>query len=318
MPVPTAIATRPLVEADLPEAKRIFHLAFGTYLGLPDPMQFCPDRDYVRTRYLADPSAAVAAEMDDQLVGSNFVSHWGNVGFFGPLTVRPDLWDRGIARLMLEPTMDLLAKSGTTHAGLFTFAQSAKHVGLYRKFGFWPRFLTAIMSRPVSLPAPPSGGWARYSEVRPADRPGCLQASRELTHSIYDGLSVEREIQTVDKLQLGETVLLWESSQLAGLAICHCGANTEAGEGACYVKFGAVRSGTGASGRFERLLDACDALAAARNLQRIEAGVNMARHEAFSQMLARGFQTIIQGVAMHRPNEPGYSRSGVFVIDDWR
>jgi len=129
---------------------------------------------------------------------------------------------------------------------------------------------------------------------------------------------VEREIQTVDKLQLGETVLLWERSRLAGLAICHCGPNTEAGEGACYIKFGAVRGGTGASDRFERLLDACDALAAAQNLQRIEAGANMARHEAFTQMQARGFRTVIQGVAMHRPNEPGYSRPGVFVIDDWR
>ena len=38
----------------------------------------------------------------------------------------------------------------TKHAGLFTFAQSAKHVGLYQKFGFWPRFLTMVMSKPIS------------------------------------------------------------------------------------------------------------------------------------------------------------------------
>jgi hypothetical protein len=30
------------------------------------------------------------------------------------------------------------------------------------------------------------------------------------------------------------------------------------------------------------------------------------------------FRTIIQGVAMHRPNAPGYSRSEVYAIDDWR
>ncbi len=35
-------------------------------------------------------------------------------------------------------------------------------------------------------------------------------------------------------------------------------------------------------------------------------------------MLARGFSTDFQGVAMHRPCEPGYSRPGVYVIDDWR
>ena len=32
----------------------------------------------------------------------------------------------------------------------------------------------------------------------------------------------------------------------------------------------------------------------------------------------RGFKTQLQGVTMHRPNEPGYSRAGLFVLDDWR
>ena len=48
------------------------------------------------------------------------------------------------------------------------------------------------------------------------------------------------------------------------------------------------------------------------------AGVNLAREEAYRQMLARGFRTMIQGVTMHRPNEPGYSVPGLFVLDDWR
>jgi hypothetical protein len=40
--------------------------------------------------------------------------------------------------------------------------------------------------------------------------------------------------------------------------------------------------------------------------------------EAYQQILAMGFRTDFQGVEMHRPNEPGYSRPGAFVIDDWR
>ncbi len=33
---------------------------------------------------------------------------------------------------------------------------------------------------------------------------------------------------------------------------------------------------------------------------------------------ARGYRTVIQGVAMHRPNQPAYSRPDVLAIDDWR
>ncbi len=35
-------------------------------------------------------------------------------------------------------------------------------------------------------------------------------------------------------------------------------------------------------------------------------------------MLRRGFRIDILGVTMHRPDEPGYSRPEMFVIDDWR
>jgi hypothetical protein len=48
------------------------------------------------------------------------------------------------------------------------------------------------------------------------------------------------------------------------------------------------------------------------------AGANMGRHEAYRALLARGFRTDIQGVTMHRSNDPGYSQPGVYVIDDWR
>ena len=47
-------------------------------------------------------------------------------------------------------------------------------------------------------------------------------------------------------------------------------------------------------------------------------GTNMGRHKAYRALLARGYRTEIQGVTMHRPNEPGYNRPGVYIIDDWR
>src|SRR5438552_15132082 len=112
------IAIRPLQDADLTEAKRIFHLAFGTFIGLPDPMQFWPDRDYVRTRYYANRSAALAVQVENELIGSTFATNWGSVGFFGPLTIRPDLWDHGVAKKMLQATMEFFEGWGIKHAGL--------------------------------------------------------------------------------------------------------------------------------------------------------------------------------------------------------
>src|SRR3712207_2483167 len=58
-------------------------------------MSFMGDADLVGTRWRAAPDAAFGAYIDGALVGSNFAADWESFGFFGPLTVRPDLWDRG-------------------------------------------------------------------------------------------------------------------------------------------------------------------------------------------------------------------------------
>jgi hypothetical protein len=317
VPKQTGVTMRLLREADLPVADRIIRLAFGTFLGIPDPAAFMGDADYARTRWLADPSAAFGAELAGELVGTNFVTRWGTVGFFGPLTIRPDLWDRGIAQLLLAPTMDLFDRWNIRHAGLFTFASSAKHVSLYQKYEFWPRFLTALME--IQAPAKPGpADWASFSELSSDEKRTCVQACHELTSSIYEGLDVEREIRAVDHQHLGDTVLTWNGNDLAGLAVCHVGPRTEAGTGICYVKFGAVRSGPKAMAEFRQLLVACGQFASARGAVKLVAGMNVARLEAYREMLRAGFRTTTQGVAMHRNGDPGYNRPEVFLIDDWR
>jgi hypothetical protein len=55
------ITIRPLDQHDLPEAERIFRLAFGTFLGLHDPMSFMGDADLVHTRWRAVPAATLGA-----------------------------------------------------------------------------------------------------------------------------------------------------------------------------------------------------------------------------------------------------------------
>jgi ribosomal protein S18 acetylase RimI-like enzyme len=311
------VIIRTLTEKDLPDADRIFRLAFGTWHGLPEPLNFGGDANFCRTRWFIDPSATFAAEVNGELVGSNFAATWGSVGFFGPLTVRPDLWDQGIAQRLLSPTMELFSHRNVSHAGFFTNPDSPKHISLYQKFGFRPRFLTAIMSAPVK-PKGFSSYTTRYSDAKGSERTEILNACRELGNSIFEGLDLEIEIVASTVHGFGDTVLLWDNSKLAGFSVCHCGAGTEAGSDVCYIKFGAVRPGSDAAGNFDHLLDACEALAAEKRLPRLVGGMSTARYQAYEQMLKRGFRINMLGISMHRPNEPGYNRPEVFVIDDWR
>jgi len=324
------VSVRPLERRDLDAADRILRLAFGTFLGLPEPLAFMGDADYVRTRWRADPAAAFAAESGGQLAGSNFAANWGSVGYFGPLTVRPELWDAGVGKRLMEPVLDCFERWGTRHAGLYTFAQSAKHVGLYQRFGFWPGHLTALMGKATGAAAsggaqggapPPGSELLSAVAATGGELDARLAECRELTGAVLDGLDLGTEIRAVKEQGLGDVVLLRDGSRLAGMAVCHAGAGSEAGSGTCYVKFGAVRPGPRAERDFGRLLEACEALAGARGASRLVAGVSTARRGAYRALLGRGFRTESQGVRMHRSgpsDEAPYERPDAFVLDDWR
>ena len=311
------ITVRRLEERDLREADRIFRLAFGTFINLPDPATFAAGRDFVRTRWIADRSSALGAFTGNELAGSNFVARWGSVGFFGPLTVRPDLWNAGVAKRLLQSTLEIFADWQVTHAGLYTFSASVKHVSLYQKFNFWPRYLTLNMTREVRPDRPP-GEYFGYSRLPPTEKQRALEDCRKLTDKIYSGLDVSLEIRSVDEQQLGDTVLLYEDSELAGLAVAHSGAGTEAGPGICYLKFAAIRPGPSAERNFRMLLDQCESFAASQGATKVTGGANAARDKAYRSMLDQGFRIESQGLNMQRGNEIGYNRSDVYLIDDWR
>ena len=187
---------RSLKEVDLDEADRISRIAFGTFLGLLDPGTFYGDADFVRTRFRADPSLSLAAEMYGQLVGSNFVANWGSVGFFGPLTVRPDLWDKGIAKNLLDKTLEIFERVGTKHIGLFTFSHSPKHIHLYQKYDFWPRFLTNVMSKHV-------GSVSKTKEHELRQIGSNIRTSHTTKNQQSSGIAVRSLIQSIRVWILG-------------------------------------------------------------------------------------------------------------------
>lgn len=310
------VRVRALEEDDLDAADHIMRVAFGTFVGLPDPTTMFGDEQTVRTRFRAAPDCAWVAELDGEVVGSVFAARWGTFGSFGPLTTHPDVWDRGIARRLMDPVLAAFDRWELRQAGLFTFPDSPKHVALYQRLGFWPRFLTALTAKPVTGAG---SEYTTFSRVPVRERAGTLEAIRELTNAVFPGLDLDREIQACDAQQIGDTVLVHGGGRLTGAAVCHCGAGSEAGSGACYVKVGAVSPGADAAGRFERLLDACEAFAAAAGLNRLVAGVNTGRLDAYRRMLQRGFRVHRLGVSMLlRPDGPSYDTPAHYVIDDLR
>lgn len=303
---------------DLDAADRVLRLAFGTFRGLADPSATFGDADSVRTRFRAAPEYAWTAELDGDVVGSVFAARWGSFGFFGPLSVHPELWDRGIGGMLLRPVLEAFATWNVRQAGLFTFADSPKHLGLYQKHGFRPGPLTVVAAKETTG-AVAQRSHSLFSDDAESRRDTVLDEIRWLTDQVFRGLDLGREIVTVLEQGIGDTVVVRTNGTLEGMAVCHCGAGSEAGSDTCYVKFAAVRPGEDAATLFERLLDACETFAAESGLGRLVAGVNTGRLDAYRRMLARGFRAERSGISMRlHPDGPHYDTPAHYVIDDLR
>ena len=248
---------RPLTNADLPQARRICCTAFGTFLGAPDPENFWADRDYVYGRFGAEHVASFAAELDGELVGSNFATRWGSFGFFGPITMRPERQGRGIGKALVEAVSNQFEDWGVSHAGLCTFpAEPAAHRAL-RQIRV-PRAVSDPDHGGAGAAAGDAGSWSRYGELPDGDRRAVEAACRELTDMLYDGLDLGAEIRTVAARGLGDTLAVVGGREPARRV---CGVPLGAGERGrrglllCQIRRGAAgRRGRGALRRTPRRL----------------------------------------------------------------
>jgi predicted N-acetyltransferase YhbS len=310
---------RAMRQTDLDSADRVHRVAFGTRFGLPDPSKFRGDAEIVRIRWATDASTAFIAESDDAIVGGACAMDWGSVLVVGPVFVHPDQAGRGVARLLMAKMIELAETRAAKLSALFTFPESATHLRLYESFGFASQALTPIMRKAVGAARSTSDALPAsrlFSKLAERAREDALQACRRLTDAVFPGLDLTREIRAVAALGLGDTILLGGEHDIRGFALCHHGAGSEAGSGTLFVKFAAVR--LNAEPDFTALLTICERLAATVGAARIEAGTNAARAGAYRVLRASGYRAGLVGVAMHRPDGPGYNRPDVFAIDDWR
>jgi GNAT superfamily N-acetyltransferase len=314
------VKIRELKREELDEAELIVRLAFGTFFHVPNPQENPGQNQNITHRWNRNPQDVLAAELDGKLAGTNVLIRWGSFAYFGPLTIRPELWDSGIASKLMEATERIFKNWGVTRSGLFTFAESPKHLGLYHKFGYYPRFLSILMSWEA---AEIEGGLKNFSYIKfssegTAEKRKYLDECHDLTKGLYSGLDLSSEIKMVDDQKLGETLILLDGSSVSAFAILQSGQHTEAGKDKSSVKFAAARRDADSRKRLERLLSACQAFTQKLGIKKLETGVNLAHPDSFDLLLKNGFRISFQGIKMLKPNAPAYDRGDAYVLDDLR
>lgn len=307
-------------EADVPQGDSIFRSAFGKFLQI-EPNALWGDSDPFRTRWRASNTKVLAARQDRVLVGSNVLTRWGSLGWFGPLTIEPDLWDQGIGKALMVETERVFDGWGVSHRGLFTFAHSPKHLGLYERFGYWPGRLTPVFARsvtPSDKPPAMAGGVILASATDERSRADVVRQTRELCGRLLEGLDLSMEIESILRQNLGDVLFVTNDGRLDGFAVCHIGAGTESRSGQTYVKFGAINPGPDRKRRVRNLIHGVESLAVLRNAPTVEMGCNAAHRTTSGILQSLGYRPDWVGVSMMSNNDTAYHLDKFDVLDDLR
>jgi predicted N-acetyltransferase YhbS len=324
------VEVRRVRKGDLSRVKDVLEQTFGDFLERQlgtRPRQAFGGAQYVHHRWLMEPWGCFVAEEDGaKIVGTALAAAWGSVGLLGPVAVLTNHQNQTIGQQLIRATQEFFDENKTTLQGVMTYPTSPKHLALYHKFGYQPKYLTAVMSRPLDRGAPrPATKLAkgpltirRFSTLEETKKKASLVRFHKITNGICRGMDLAKEVEIVDGLALGDTLLLERGRDLIGFAIVHTPGVSEAPTGALYVKYLAIDPPQKRVEHLEQFVAAVEDFGHDLGVQRVILPVYLRYWLAYSTLVRCGYQTDFTMVRMQKGKQEDYEDPTHLVLDDWR
>jgi ribosomal protein S18 acetylase RimI-like enzyme len=325
------IKIRRVRKGDLSKVRDVIEQAFGDFFERQvgtRPRQVFGGAQYVHHRWLMEPWGCFVAEEDgSKLVGAALAATWGSLGLLGPVAVLTHYHNQSIAQQLIRAAEEFFEENKATLHGAVSYATSTKHLAIFHKFGYRPKSLLAVMSRTIerpgsrsALPRPPRGTLTvrRFSTLEETKKKAALVRFHRITNAVCKGMDLAKEVEIVDGLALGDTLLLERGADLAGFAIYHTPGVSEAPASAGYVKFLAIDPKQRKVEHLEQLVGSIEDLAQEQGLSRVILPVYLRYWQAYSTLVKCGYQVDLTMVRMQKGKQEDYKDPADLVLDDWR
>jgi ribosomal protein S18 acetylase RimI-like enzyme len=326
------VQIRRVRKGDLAKVKDVLEQSFGDFLERQlgtRPRQAFNGAQYVHHRWLMEPWGCFVAEEDgSKIVGAALAVTWGTLGLLGPVAVLTHYHNQTIAQQLMRAAQEFFEENKATLHGAVTYPTSAKHLALYHKFGYKAKSLTAVMTRTLdrsagrpTLPKPVVKGALtirRFSGLEETKKKAALARFHRITNGVCRGLELSKEVEIVDGLALGDTLLLERGTELVGFAIYHAPGVSEAPTGSLYVKYLAIDPRQRKVEHLEQFVTAIEELAHEQGLARVILPVYLRYWLAYSTLVRCGYQADFTMLRMQKGKPEDYEDPADLVLDDWR
>ena len=158
-----------------------------------------------------------------KVVAFNIAHLSGTEAWMGPLAVHPDHQGHGLGKTIVTSGIEMLREMGATVIGLETMPRTMDNIGFYSSLGMTPGFLTLTVTVDGVFGASMGGRLhtMRLGSLVGEELEQAIQLCRSLATSILDGYDFTRELRLTEDLALGDTIMLFDGSELIAFAVCH-------------------------------------------------------------------------------------------------
>ena len=134
------------------DAQRCGTICYEAFAAIANQHHFPPDLPSTNitigliSKLIADPRFyGIVAEIDDRVVGSNFMDERSAIAGIGPITIDPAVQNRGIGRALMDGCTARAAERGVPGVRLIQAGYHTRSLSLYTKLGFVTREPLAVM-----------------------------------------------------------------------------------------------------------------------------------------------------------------------------
>ena len=197
---------------DAAECGRVAYEAFTTLAGHHNFPPDFPSVDVatgVVSMLVANPGFyGVVAELDNRVVGSNFLDERSSIAGLGPISVDPRIQNRGVGRQLMLAALDRATKRKAAGVRLVQAGYNNQSLCLYTKLGFRTREpLSLMQGSPIKVE------FSGY-RVRPGEK-GDIETCNELCREVH---GFDRDLEVRQAIGDGAAMLVEHQGKVTGYA----------------------------------------------------------------------------------------------------
>jgi predicted N-acetyltransferase YhbS len=197
------------------DAQRCGTICYEAFKAIANQHNFPPDLPSAEvtigllSKLIANPRFyGVVAEIDDEIVGSNFMDERSGIAGIGPITIDPAAQDRAVGRALMHDCMRRAAERQVPGVRLVQAGYHTRSLSLYTKLGFVTREPLAVMQgSPLGVQIP---GYT----VRKAIEPD-LSACDRVCFKVH---GIDRSAQVLDAIKEEAATVVEHDGHVTGYA----------------------------------------------------------------------------------------------------